>query len=134
MLTRFNYLAATGNANGVAAGAFVNGPILNMGRVKANTLSAQVTVDAETSLLTFALNWQGSNTADFAIVTDLASELNGAATVLATGTAGADAAVTKAVPAPQGAYGFRYTRCRLAVAGATGAAADTYSLGYNFRT
>lgn len=135
MLNRSNFLPTTGNANGVAAGAFINGAALKMARCRPHTLSAQVTVDAETTSLTFSLVWQGSNdaTGAFASPVDLANDVNGAPVVLATGTAGADAAVTKAVAAPAAAYGFKYVRCRLLVGGAAGLAADTYSMGYNFR-
>lgn len=134
MITRFNYLAATGNANTLVAGSFIAGPTLKMGRCKHGSLSAQVDVDVETASLTFALHWQGSNAADFSNPTDLAfNEPNASPTVIATGTGGADASVKKAFPAPAAAYGFKYVRCRLLTAGATGNTVDTYSLGYNFR-
>jgi hypothetical protein len=134
MITRFNYLAATGNANTLVAGSFINGPTLKMGRAQPGTLSAQVDVDVETASLTFALHWQGSNAADFSNPTDLAfTASNEAATVIATGTGGADASVKKAYQAPASAYGFKYVRCRLLTAGATGNTVDTYSMGYNFK-
>ncbi len=131
MLKKFNLHVVTGTATGVAPAGQVNGASLFMGSdvKKVKDLSAIVTVDAETSTLTLAAKWQGAN--DASTWFDLANApANTAATVLATGTGGADAAVAKVVPAPFGVEGFRYARCSLVVGVVTGTDNDTYSIAY----
>jgi hypothetical protein len=130
----YNRGLVSGNANALAIGSYIAGAVQTMARVKMGSLAAMVVADVETTSLTMAGTWQGSNTLDFAVAVDLANApQNPAPTVLATGTAGADAAVTKAFPAPDAAYSFRFVRFRLLTAGATGGAADTYAIGYCYR-
>jgi hypothetical protein len=131
---RFNSHAASGTVTGVAAGGQADGNALFMGGLdqKIAHLSALVTVDAETDTITLAGKWQGSN--DNSTWVDLAYEpQNPAVVVLATGTAGADAAVTRVLPAPKGAYSHRYARCSVEVGVTTGTSNDTYSIAYNYR-
>jgi hypothetical protein len=136
MTMRYNAHASSGNADTLAAGSTIAGSAVNLGdnaRQKVKNLSALVTVDAETTSLTFAAKFQVSN--DNSTWVDVAhGSQNAASVVLATGTAGADAAVTKAIPAPDAIYGWRYARIALVTAGATGATVDTYSLSYCYRT
>lgn len=130
-----NLAPASGTANGVTAGNAVNLPSIGLARGKPGTLALDVTVDAETNLLTFTVQWQGSDAAAFSSPVDLSlNSQNGAGTVLATGTGGADTPVTRSVPAPDSAYGYRYVRARLVVAGATGTTNDTYVSSYRMRT
>ncbi len=133
-MKKFNAQVATGTADGITAGSTVSGNAVHVGgnRNKVADLSALVTVDAETNTLTLAAQWEGSNDATtwYAIANTPA---NTAPTVLATGTAGADAAVTKVIPAPLGALGFQYARLSLVVGVTTGTTSDTYSIGYNYR-
>lgn len=135
MSLRYNFSPASGNANGLAAASVITGNALDINdgqRQKVYGLSALVTVLAETSSLTFAGKWQVSN--DGSTWVDVANgSQNAAAVVLATGTGGADTAVTKAVPVPEAAYGWRKARFSLVTAGATGATADTYAISYCFR-
>lgn len=137
MTFKSNDKVASGTLDAIEAGSFASGPAMPMARVKIGSLSAQITVDAETSSLTVKAVWQGSNAEDFASPVDLKlnelATLDASAIVLDTGTGGADASNTMAVPAPDAAYGFRWVRCRLLVGGATGTTADTYSMGYNYR-
>ncbi len=133
-ILRYNTSQATGDADSVAAGDQVNGTSLFMGQNfrKVADLSALCVVDAETNTLTLAAKWQGSN--DGSTWVDLANAPgNPAAVVLATGTAGADAAVTKAVEAPKAAYGFKFARCSIVVGVTTGTSSDTYTIGYCYR-
>jgi hypothetical protein len=126
---------ATGTATGVGVGSQVNGSALfigNRGYRKTEHASATVTVDAETDTLTLAAKWQVSdnNSTWFDIANDVQ---NPAAVVLATGTGGADAAVTKNIPANPAIYGYAFARCSLVVGGDTGTNNDTWSVAYNYR-
>lgn len=132
---RYNDKAATGTADTLVITSVIGGTALDMGdnaRQKVRALSALVTVDAETSTFTFAGKWQVSN--DGATWVDVANGTqNAAAVVLATGTGGADAAVSRVFDAPTSVYGWRKCRFALVTGGTTGAAVDTYSIGYNYR-
>jgi hypothetical protein len=126
--------STSGNLNTLVAGSRVSGTGVPMGRVKNGSLSAVVDVDCETNTLTMAGIWQGSNTSDFASPIDLAYDTNNpAATVIATGTAGADANVKKAYPCPAAGYGFKYVRFQILTGVATGNTVDTYAISYTYR-
>lgn len=133
-ILRYNAHVITGTLTGVSIGSTVSGNTLFVGgsKKKVTDLSARLTVDAETNTITLAALWQGSNDAT---TWDDLSYLpnNAAATVLATGTGGADAAVTKGVAAPASAYSYKYARCQVVVGVVTGTSNDTYSIGYNYR-
>jgi len=58
---------------------------------------------------------------------------NAGRTVLATGTAGADAAVTRVVEAPRSVYGYKYCRAFVVNRVQNGTANDTYLVGYSFQ-
>lgn len=135
MTMRYNAHSSSGNADTLASGSVIGGTAVALGdnsRQKVRNLSALVTVDAETSTFTFAGKFQVSN--DNSTWVDVANgSQNAAAVVLATGTAGADAAVTKMYPAPEAIYGWRYARFALVTGGTTGAAVDTYAIGYCYR-
>lgn len=136
MPLRYNAHAASGTADTLVITTVIGGTAVLMGdnaRQKVRSLSALVTVDAETSTFTFAGKWQVSN--DNATWVDVTNgPQNAAAVVLATGTGGADAAVTRSYEAPATVYGWRYARFALVCGGTTGAAVDTYSIGYSYRT
>lgn len=135
MTMRYNAHSSSGTADTLVTGSVIAGTAVEIGdntRQKVRSLSALVTVDAETTSFTFAAKWQVSN--DGSTWVDVANgSQNAAAVVLATGTAGADAAVSKAIPAPEAIYGWRKARIALVTGGATGAAVDTYALGYSYR-
>jgi hypothetical protein len=126
--------AQTGDFDAVAAGDAKYGSAVHIGLAekKVEDLVAELAVDAETNTITLAAKWQGSD--DKSTWVDLAHEpQNPAAVVLATGTGGADAAVTKAIAAPDGAYGYQYARVAIVVGVTTGTTSDTYSITYRYR-
>ena len=123
--------ATTGNLNTIVAGTRTAGATLTMSQVEPGSLACEVTVLAETNTLTIALDWQVSVDGSTWMVVANGSQ-NAAAVVLATGTAGADAAVTEVVPAPDCVYSFLYCRAAGRNAVTTGAAADTYSIKYHY--
>ena len=135
MSLRYNFAPVSGNANTLASGSAVNGSALDINdgqRQKVYGLAALVTCLAETSTFTWSGKWQGSN--DGITWVDIANgPQNAAAVVLATGTAGADTAFTKSVPASEAVTGWRKARYVLLTGGTTGATADTYSISYTFR-
>lgn len=133
-ILRYNAHLLTGTCSGVSIGSAVSGNTLFIGQSKRKVtdLSAQLTVLAETNTITLAPKWQGSN--DGSTWIDLAyAPNNPAVTVLATGTAGADAAVTKGVAAPDAAYSYKFSRCQVVVGVVTGTSSDIYSIGYSYR-
>lgn len=133
MAKRFNSSVASGNANGVTAGSAINGNTLFLGgdTNKVKNLSALLDCDIETNTITYTAKWQVSN--DASTWYDLANNTaNAAATVIGTGTAGADAQVQKVIPAPDCIYGYRFCRMAIVIGVATGASADTYSIGYSY--
>ncbi len=122
--------STSGNLDTNAAGTIEGGPSFLMQKAEKGTLSATVTVEAETTSLAAFAVWEVSNDAS---TWRLALPTNGAAYVaLATGTAGDDAAVTRVIPANDATYGWRYARCSIQNTGATGAATDTYTIAYNY--
>lgn len=136
MPLRYNVYSSSGTANGLASASVVAGSSVNLGdnnRQKVKELSALVTVLAETNTFTWAAKLQVSN--DNSTWVDVANgSQNAAGVVMATGTAGADAAVSKVFTFPQGAYSWKYARIALVTGGTTGASADTYAIGYVLRT
>lgn len=122
--------ATTGDIDGVSAGTVTAGPALSMHHVAMGTLAAVVTVDAETNTLTMAAVWEASE--DGTTWSRLVQPNAAAEVVLATGTSGADAAVTRAISAPPGAYAFRHVRCSILSGVATGTTSDTYSIAYRY--
>lgn len=135
MTMRYNAHATSGNIDTLAAASVVAGTAVDLGdnsRQKVKALSALVTVEAETASLTFTAKWQVSNNGSTWVDVANGSQ-NAAGVVLATGTGGDDAVVSKAIPAPDAIYGWRKARIALVTAGATGAATDTYALGYCYR-
>lgn len=128
----FNYLApaAALDLNGVAADTVTGGSTLDMRLVKSGSLSSLVVVDCETDTMTMEAVWQVSN--DTVTWYICPTKNNAPVTVLATGTAGADATVSRVIPADDAVYGFRYARLSIINRVAVGGAADTYLIGYNF--
>jgi len=129
-LLQYNVGATALTIDSIAAGATVAGPTRLMADVKVGTLAAICVVDAETNTLTLASYWEVSNDASTWVAA--VDENNVVPTVLATGTAGADATVTKAVSAPMAVYGHRYCRCSMLVGGTTGTSSDTATVGYSY--
>ena len=126
---RFNTSIVTGTLNTVS-NASVTGATLFLGTsfLKIEHLSAYLIVTAATSSITVTPYWQVSNDGTtFKTVQPLPNcAIN---LPVATGAEN----VTEVVPTPKGVEGYRYARCMLAVAGATGGASDLYSIGYSYR-
>lgn len=118
--------AVTGNFDGDAAGTVDGGTTIPMNSVEPGSLSAEFTVDAETNTITLAGIWQISD--DGSTWLTVSPENNAATVVLATGTAGADAAVTKVLSAPAACYGARFARAAVQTGVTTGTTSDTYSI------
>ncbi len=135
MPLRYNALAASGNFNGLTATA-VNGLAVDMGdnaRQKVRNLSALVSVDCETSTMTMTGFWEVSNDGSTWVTVTHGTQ-NAAGVVLATGTGGADATVTRAFEAPQAVYGWKKARFSIINGVAAGNTVDTYAISYSFRT
>ncbi len=134
-MIKADVLQTSGTLDTLIATSVVGGPTVPIGndRRKLDRLAAKLIVLAETDTLTISAKWQGSN--DAATWIDILHEpQNPAAVVLATGTAGADTAVTKVLPAPPAIYSCAFARVALIVGVATGAVGDTYTFSYFWRT
>jgi hypothetical protein len=123
--------AGSGNLNAVAAGATTGGTAFSTANLALDTLSCLFTVLAETSTLTIAAKWQVSD--DNSTWYDLVESNNPANVALATGTGGADVAVSRAIVCPSGALGWKYVRPAIVTGVTTGASADTYSFTLKVR-
>jgi len=123
---RFFSVTASGTLNTLVAGTITGGTAIKTYDVEPGTLSVLATVDAETENITVTVLWQVST--DNSTYYTMTPVNNAANIVIATGTSGADAAVSKVYPAPDGVMGWPYVRAAVTNAMATGAAADTYSL------
>jgi hypothetical protein len=122
--------SSTGTFNTVASGASVNGTTIQIDGVETGTLSALAVLDAETNTITLTPYWQVS--ADQTTWYNVVNQVNSAFTVTATGTAGADATVSRVVDAPMSVYGWRFCRVAVLVGGTTGTTNDTYTLSYAY--
>jgi len=111
---------------GIVAGTITPGNTLLMHGVMKGTLSAKFTVDAETDTIQISGLWQVSKDGSTWV------ECN-PAWLLATGTAGADATVTKTIDAPLAVYGYRYARAAVRNAVVDGLIADTYQISYSYQ-
>lgn len=115
------------------AGTITAGPAMDMSLVKDGSLSARLTLDAETDTMTLEPVWEVSDVAGgagaYLEVKPFDGELP---TAWCQGTAGADAAVSAVVAAPSCVYAWLYSRCSVRNRNATGGAADSYRIGYNF--
>lgn len=93
--------------------------------VERGTLSALVTALAETNTLVLYAEWQVSEDNSTWVT------CNASTTAFATGTAGADTAVTRVIPANDSVYGWRLARISLRAEVVNGTSSDTYSMSYN---
>lgn len=117
-------IAATTGFTG-AAPQQVSGNAIDMREVQPGTLSVCTTVKGDTNTITLTGKWQ-VQLKDGATWVDVASDANNPANVaLATGTAGADAAVQKVIPAPLAVHAYRKARFVVVSGVAVGAGAGT---------
>lgn len=128
---RVTTAASTGDFDSDAAGTVNAGATLTMNQIEGGSLCAEVTVDAETSTLTLSALWQVSVDGS-TWMTVANGPQNAASVALATGTAGADAAVTRVIPAPDAVYSFKHARCAVTNGVQTGTTSDTYSIKYHY--
>ena len=114
-----------------AAPQVLSGAKIDMSRVEPGTLSAHVKTTAQTTSLTVVGYWQVSmNDTDYYDV----APVNGAALVaLATGTAGADTAVNKVIPAPDAVYAWKFARMQLVTGVGSATTGDLGGCKYYYR-
>lgn len=127
-------VSKSGDLNTVVAGTSTSHADLVLetrNSVLPGSISAAFTVDAETNTITVEARWEVSN--DKSTWLDMPVQGNTAVTVLATGTAGADAAVTKVIPAPLAVHGWRYCRPVVVNRVVTGNSADTWAIDLHYR-
>jgi hypothetical protein len=129
-MKQYNVSSTSVTASGQPSGTVLAGKPIFMGSdiAKVGSLTALVSFTANTSTLTVAGKWQGSN--DSTTWVDLFSANNAANVTYATGTLAAKAA---SLDAPQGAYGWRFSRFVFVTGVTTGAAADVGTIAYNYR-
>ncbi len=130
------YLSIAGGSGTLAAapvaGSSTAGTAIQTGSLDRETVSCLFTVLAETNTLTLTAKFQVSN--DNVTWYDLAGDAQNPANVaLATGTAGADVAVSRALPLPPAALGWQYVRAAVVNGVATGAVGDTYAFTWQCR-
>lgn len=114
------------------AGTTTGGTAIPTSTIEVGTLSCLFVLDAETDTITLTGKFQVSD--DNSTWYDLAGDAQNPANVLmATGTAGADAAVSRVLPVPSPAMGWKYVRAAIVNLVATGAAADTYAFTFRYR-
>lgn len=126
--------AISGDFTGINNGQQINGTALFTGKEfqKVVGLSAKLVVLAETNTLTLTAKWQISR--DGTTWVDVANgPQNAAGVALATGTAGADTAVTRQVLCPDEIVRSAPWVRVAVVAGATnGTVNDTYAISYDY--
>jgi hypothetical protein len=122
--------SASGTFTGVNSGSSVNGTTLQIDQVEPHTLSALATLLAETNTVTLSAYWQVS--ADQTTWYNVINQVNSTFTVEATGTAGADTAVSKVIDAPPAVYGWRFCRLSVLVGGTNATVNDTYAISYSY--
>jgi len=130
---RWNHANTTPTTlNGASKDAAVAGPALDMALVKSGSLSALITVDAETDTIAIEALWEVSNVGGAGPWYEVVGATNAPPVVWAAGTAAADAAVTRVLEAPSCVYSSKYSRAAVRCRFIAPAAADTYDIGYNF--
>ncbi len=127
----FNGHVATGDFDSDVAGTTNAGTSIRTNNIQPGTLSCDFLVDAETDTITITGKWQVSD--DNVTFVDMPPENNAANVALATGTAGADAAVTLAVPAPYAISGRKWVRAAVTNGVVTGNTVDTFSMTLFYR-
>jgi hypothetical protein len=131
-MRRFNVSQVTGNFTGATTGAQINGNTLHVGETQrlVTDLAALVVATITMTNATVKAGWQGSND-NSTWYTVAHNPENPAAIAVATGVA---SGTTLSVGAPQGVYGYKYTRCQLTWTSTTaGTTNDAMALGYVYR-
>lgn len=124
----YNYLdTGTTVMTGIVKATTTGGPTIQMSDVKVDTLSALMTLVANTNTLTLEAFWEVSN--DGVTFVEVPAYNNAAWVVWVTGT-GAPVSKTALLAAPSSIYGWRYARASVRNQVANGLIADTYRIGY----
>jgi hypothetical protein len=111
------------------AGTTTGGAGIQTATLEAGSVSCLFTLLAETNTLTLTGKFQVSD--DNSTWYDLAGDAQNPANVLiATGTAGADTAVTRVLPLPMSGTAWKYIRAAVVNGVATGAVGDTYAFSF----
>jgi len=114
------------------AGTTTPGTALSTANIAHGTLSCLFVLLADTNTLTMTAKFQVSD--DQTTWYDLAGDAQNPANVAqATGTAGADTAVSRVLPVPTAAIGWKYIRAAVVNGVATGASIDTYAMTFHYR-
>jgi hypothetical protein len=126
-----NVSGGSGDLDGNADGVTEGGTGVSTGNMALSSVSCLFVVDAETNTLTIEGKFQVSddNTTWF----DLAPAHNPANVVLATGTGGADPAISRVLDVPDSALGWRFVRAAVVSRVVAGNTADTYAFTFHFR-
>ncbi len=115
------------------AGTTTGGTAIATANIEPGSMSCLFTLLADTNTLTLTGKFMVSD--DNSTWYDLAGDAqNPANVVIATGTAAApDTAVTRVLPVPVQATGWKYVRAAIVNGVATGAAIDTYSFSFRVK-
>lgn len=115
-----------------ASGTTTAGTALSTADIQPGTLSCLFTLLAETNTITLTGKFQVSD--DNSTWYNLAGDAQNPANVLvATGTAGADTAVSVVLPVPPSVIGWKWVRPAVVNLVTTGAAGDTYAMTFRYR-
>ncbi len=127
-----NQQAVSGNFDTITAASVVSMGTVNMINVTPGTLCCEIALDGETNTITLTPKWQVSRDGGSTWIDCAPDPNNGTYAAQVTGTAGADATVTKVIPAPDGVYGYPLARVGVLVGVTTGTANDTYAASYSW--
>ncbi len=127
-----NQQAVSGDFNTLVATSVQSMGTVNMVNVTPGTLCCELALDAETNTITLTPKWQVSRDGGSTWLDCAPDPNNGTYAAQATGTAGADATVTKVLPAPDAVYGYPLARVGVTVGVTTGTANDTYVASYSW--
>lgn len=125
-------IAATTNFPSGASPQVLNGAAIDVEMLEPNTLSAAVTVTAQTTGITAYAKWQVCNTTGGTWL-DFVAANNPANVAIATGTGGVDAAVTKVVAAPAGIEAWKFARIQLYTGDQAATTGDLGGATYSYR-
>lgn len=125
-------IAASTNFPSGAAPQVLNGIAVDMEMVEPRTLSAEVTLTAQTTSITTFAKWQVCNTTG-GTWRDFVAANNPADVAIATGTGGVDTAVTKVIGAPNGIESWKFARVQLYTGAQSATTGDLGSATYSYR-
>jgi len=125
-------LPASGTFNTITATSVVSMGTVPMNGIERGSLACEIALDGETDTITLTPKWQVSRDGGSTWIDVAPTPANGSYTIQVTGTAGADATVTRVIPAPEAVYSYPLARVAVLVGVVTGAAIDTYVSSYSW--